>query len=503
MTRLVAHRGLPREHRENTLASVRAAGRAGAWLVEIDLRCTADGVAVALHDATLERVWGDPRAVADLPVRDVVRIGDDERIPRLDEILEVAAAEGIGLLLDMTGAADARAGVAAVRSARRRPRLVWCGTVEAMTVVRDALPDAEIWLEWRALDAPGAADLADLRPSAVNLDVAFLTPQLVVGAHARGLEVAVWTVDTPDLARWAASLGVDSITTNDLPALAAALATPWVPDAARDVAEDAERTALRIAEEVVAFTRAHPIEDLAAKADPADLVTDVDRLVEQFVRGRIREAFPGHGFSGEEYGDAPGDEYRWYLDPVDGTTNLVNGIPWTSMSLCMVRRDVPLVGVVADPWRDEVLVARRGRGARAADRMLRLDPADAVALAGGAVGTELAGHRPWSGLGAFLDGLAARSCALRIMGSGTLALAQVAAGRGVGACVSAFDPIDHGAAILLVLEAGGAVLTPSGPVDGFPERGAPVLVAHPAVADELAELWRSALQAEHATVLAG
>ena len=46
-------------------------------------------------------------------------------------------------------------------------------------------------------------------------------------------------------------------------------------------------------------------------------------------RRRVRAAFPTHGFSGEEYGDAPGDRHRWYLDPVDGTTNLANGIPWT------------------------------------------------------------------------------------------------------------------------------------------------------------------------------
>ncbi|KTR07969.1 hypothetical protein NS184_06635 [Curtobacterium luteum] len=247
-----------------------------------------------------------------------------------------------------------------------------------------------------------------------------------------------------------------------------------------------------MAHEVIAFTREHPVGQVATKAHPADLVTDVDRLVEQHVRGRVRAAFPTHGFTGEEYGDAPGDRHRWYLDPVDGTTNLANGVPWTSMSLCLTRGGHPVVGVVADPWRGEVLEARRGRGAVVRNRPLRLDD-DPRPLAGAVVGTELDGHRPWPGFGRFLDALADRSCTLRVLGSGTLTIAQVAAGRGIGGCVSAFDPVDHGAAVLLVHEAGGVVLTRSGPVEGFPPLGEPFLVAHPGAADELHAVWSSAL----------
>ncbi|XNN88983.1 inositol monophosphatase family protein [Curtobacterium flaccumfaciens] len=107
----------------------------------------------------------------------------------------------------------------------------------------------------------------------------------------------------------------------------------------------------------------------------------------------------------------------------------------------------------------------------------------------------LDGHRPWPGLGAFLDALADRSCTLRVQGSGTLTIAQVAAGRGIGGCVSAFNPVDHGAAVLLVHEAGGVVLTPAGPVEGFPPVGEPFLVAHPGAADELHAVWTAALAA--------
>jgi fructose-1,6-bisphosphatase/inositol monophosphatase family enzyme len=371
-----------------------------------------------------------------------------------------------------------------------------------MAAVRTVLPEADLWLAWESLEPPTADDLSALRPSTLNLDVAFLTPTMVTAGHELGLTVSCWTVDEPELAVWAARLGVDSITTNDVPSLQAALERAerqgWPTPAESteaEVATRAESLAHRIAHEVIAFTREHPVGAITTKANDADLVTDVDRNVEQFVRGRVRAAFPTHGFSGEEYGDAPGDKHRWYLDPVDGTTNLANGLPWTSMSLCMTRNGRPIVGVVADPWRGEVLEARRGRGAVIRDRALHIAPGDGRTLAGGVVGTELDGHLPWDGFDRFLAALGERSCTLRVLGSGTLTLAQVAAGRGVGACVSSFSPIDHGAAVLLVHEAGGMVFTPDGPVVGFPPVGSPVLVTHPDVAAELHTLWRECLRA--------
>jgi myo-inositol-1(or 4)-monophosphatase/deoxyribonuclease-2 len=482
--------------RENTLPAVAVAEALGATAIEIDVRRTSDGVAVLLHDETLGRMWGDARRVDETPWCDVARLGNGlDRIPALDAVLDRLADTGTTLVIDLTGPADAVAAALAVRSHAADVPVQWCGAPEAMEAVREVLPDADVWLAWQSLEAPTAEDLESLHPTTLNLDVAFLTPTLVEGVHALGLQASCWTIDDPDLAVWAASLGVDSITTNDVPTIQAALER-----AARDgwptphdltepeVSSRAQTVAHRIAHEVIAFTREHPVELIDLKANPADLVTDVDRLVEQHVRGRIRQAFPSHGFTGEEYGVAPGDKHHWYLDPVDGTTNLANGLPWTSMSLCLTRNGRPLVGVVADPWRGEVIEARRGRGAVIGGRTLTLS--DSRTLAGAVVGTELDGHLPWPGFAAFLDALGAESCTLRVMGSGTLTLAQVAAGRGVGACVSSFNPVDHGAAVLIVQEAGGLVYGTDGPVAGFPTLGSPVLVAHPSVADELSTLWR-------------
>ncbi len=498
--RLVASRGAPRVRREDTLPAVAVAEALGADVIAVDVRRTADDVAVLLHDATLGRMWGDPRPLAEVPWCEVARLGNGlDRIPRLDAVLERLEGCHATLLVDVRDPEDARVAADTVAADTGRVPVAWRGTTAALTAVREVLPHADVWFAWESLDPPTEADLVGLTPTALDLDVAFCTPRTVRAAHRLGLLVSVWTVDDPEPALWASRLGVDLVTTTDVATLHATFAAAdrdgW-PDPVREpseaeVAARAQPLAHRIAHEVIAFTREHTA---VAGTAAVDLAADVDRSVEQHVRGRIRAAFPTHGFTGEEYGDAPGDEHRWYLDPVDGSTNLGNGVPWTSMSLCLTRRGRPVVGVVADPWRGEVFEARRGRGAVIRDRPLRLDDGP-VDLAGGVVGTELDGHRPWHGFTAFLDALAVRSCALRVLGSGTLTVAQVAAGRGIGACVSAFDPVDHGAAVLLVLEAGGVVHTLDGPVSGFPPLGVPFLVARPGVADELHAVWRAAVLA--------
>ncbi len=499
--RLVARRGAPRVRREDTVPAIAVAEALGADVVEVDVRRTADGVAVLLRDETLGRLWGDPRRVADVSWCEVARLGNGlDRIPRLDAVLERLDGCRAALLLRVDDPADALVATRTVQASTWSTVVAWCGPADATAAVRAALPDADVWMAWESLEPPTAADTAATRPSTLVLEDVFTTPATVAAAHALGLRVAVQTVDEPEPVRWAARLGADLVATDDVASTRAVLAGgerdgwagPEREPGEEEVATRAQALAHRIAHEVIAFTREHPVGRVTTKRAPGDLVTDVDRSVERLVRARVRAAFPTHGFTGEEYGDAPGDRYRWYLDPVDGTTNLVNGVPWTSMSLCLTRGGRPLVGVVADPWRGEVLEARHGRGAVLRDVPLRLDDTPR-ALAGAVVGAELGGRGAWPGLGALVEALADRSCALRIMGSSTLTIAQVAAGRGIGGCVPAFDPVDHGAAVLLVHEAGGVVLTRSGPVDAFPPAGEPFLVAHPGAADELHAVWTAAL----------
>jgi myo-inositol-1(or 4)-monophosphatase len=153
----------------------------------------------------------------------------------------------------------------------------------------------------------------------------------------------------------------------------------------------------------------------------------------------------------------------------------------------------PLVGVVADAWRDEVVLAVTGQGVTLNGQPVPdVRPAHRTRLTGGVVLTEWAAHRPWPGMAQLLTALADRACTARVMGSGTLALSHVAAGRGTGAIISEFHPEDHLAAAFACAEAGLAVRDESGAQQPFPDRGG-ILVCAPEVADELFAVWQETL----------
>lgn len=259
-----------------------------------------------------------------------------------------------------------------------------------------------------------------------------------------------------------------------------------------DQLDTAHTTALELARWAVATTSTIALGSVATKSNPADLVTDVDTGIERHVREVIGARFPLHGFVGEEFGGvARSGVPTWYLDPVDGTTNVANGLPWSAFSLALAVDDRPLIAVVADPWRGEIFDARSGRGARFDGRPLPVPGAST--LSGSVVSTELAGHRPWPGMRDLCDSLADRYCTVRVMGSGTLSLVGIAAGRGAGAVVGTFGAEDHLAAALIASEAGARVLAESGDESLFPATGG-MLVAAPAVAAELHALWVAAVR---------
>lgn len=238
------------------------------------------------------------------------------------------------------------------------------------------------------------------------------------------------------------------------------------------------------------LTRETPLGSIQTKAHAADVVTQVDTAVERAIRDLIADQLPDHIVVGEEYGGNAGEGPTWYCDPVDGTTNLAAGLPWTSFSLSLAVGSVPLVGVVADPWRSEVLHAVAGRGAFLNDAAVAA-PDDQTGLKGGVVLTEWAAHRPWPGMLRFLAALSERWCTTRVMGSSTLTLAQLAAGRCTGAVVGEFHPEDHLAATLICHEAGLAVWDESGAQQLFPRQGG-IMVARSAVAAELYGVWNAA-----------
>ena len=103
----------------------------------------------------------------------------------------------------------------------------------------------------------------------------------------------------------------------------------------------------------------------------ADLVTAADRKSEALIRERIQQTWPGHDVLGEEEGlRDTGSEYRWYVDPLDGTTNFAHGFPVFCVSMAVQHKDAMIAGVIYDPTRDETFAAERGKGATLNDRSI-------------------------------------------------------------------------------------------------------------------------------------
>ncbi|WP_044440678.1 inositol monophosphatase family protein [Agreia bicolorata] len=505
MTAIVAHRGDSSVHRENTLEAIRSAIVAGADTIEIDVRLTRDGEVVLLHDATLNRLWGIDANIADLTLAEVEKLGGGElRIPLLRDALHLMHGETPLLLIDMDSSEPAAAAHRVVATSGSTARVAWCGHIDAMKMIRRRDAAAEIWMPWGEASAPTALDLAELRPAFVNLPHVYVGRALVAAIHSLGVRVSCWTVDDTEQMAWLLSIGVDSITSNQLALLLClrdndAAATVQMLPRARLIARE-------LASWAVEYVRKHHVTTVATKANPADHVTEIDLAIERVVRAVIGAQFSDHCFVGEEFGgEAQADKPCWYLDPVDGTANLANGMPWTSFSLALVMDGAPVVGVVADPWRGVVVEAEAGGGAWAGGIRLCLNEPDAEALSaptigpapdplrGAMVSTELAAHAAWPGMLPMLEALSQRYCTMRIMGSGTLTVAGIALGHGIGAVIGRFGPVDHLAAVLIVREAGGVVLDESGDDTLFPASGGVLAAANRQTAEQLHTLWREAI----------
>ena len=238
--------------------------------------------------------------------------------------------------------------------------------------------------------------------------------------------------------------------------------------------------------------RSHQAAGVSTKEGPADFVTETDRAVERHIREQVAEHYPDHAVMGEEYGGAGPDDakLRWFVDPIDGTTNYAHGVPWSSFSLGLVDAEGPAVGVVADPYRGEVFSAVRGGGARLGGIPVRGSTAES--LAGSVVLTEWAGHRIWDHMIPMLRTLAEAECTTRIMGSSALSIAAVAAGRGDAVVLGGYNTWDVVAGVLIAREAGLLVWGPDGrdlPIVPSTTDGG-LVAAAPGIATAVWKAWR-------------
>jgi myo-inositol-1(or 4)-monophosphatase len=229
-----------------------------------------------------------------------------------------------------------------------------------------------------------------------------------------------------------------------------------------------------------------------------DIVTVADRTVEKLVRGRLAEAFPEHGVYGEEgTRDRMEGPFRWYVDPLDGTTNFSHGFPQFCVSLGLEQRPADLksgqdgtlvAGVIYDPMRDELFTAERGHGAWLNGKPMHVSRTPDLAESLLATGFPSRKRHDSPNIH-FYHEFTLRSHGVRRAGSAALDLAYVAAGRLEAFWEFNLNPWDTAAGILLVEEAGGKVTDFAGA--HFQLNSNEILSSNGLIQDELIGLFRN------------
>ena len=199
----------------------------------------------------------------------------------------------------------------------------------------------------------------------------------------------------------------------------------------------------------------------------ADLVTAADRAAETLIRERISKQFPSHDVLGEEQGlnDQRGD-YRWYVDPLDGTTNFAHGYPVFAVSMALEHQALEerssgqqgrrIAGVIYDPTRDELFTAEEGGGAHLNGKPIHVSKA--AQLKESLVATGFPSHKRHKNPNIyFYHQITLRTHGVRRAGSAALDLCNVACGRFDGFWEFNLNPWDTAAGVLIVEEAGGKV----------------------------------------------
>jgi myo-inositol-1(or 4)-monophosphatase len=204
-----------------------------------------------------------------------------------------------------------------------------------------------------------------------------------------------------------------------------------------------------------------------------DFVTEVDQAAEEAIISTLLEAYPGHGILAEESGRERGarhSDYVWIIDPLDGTTNFIHGLPVYAVSIALSFRGKIEQGVVYDPTRNDLFVASKGRGAFLNDRRLRVSRRTRMADA--LIGTGFP-FRKGDNFKRYLkmfEEVMQHCAGVRRPGAAALDLCYVAAGWYDGFFETGLQPWDVAAGSLIVTEAGGLVGNFTGEADYLHQR---------------------------------
>ena len=226
---------------------------------------------------------------------------------------------------------------------------------------------------------------------------------------------------------------------------------------------------------------------------PGDFVSRADRQAEETIRTLLMEARPTYGFVGEEGGEIEGEDptRRWIVDPLDGTTNFLHGLPQWAVSIALEHKGQIVAGVVYDPVKDEMFHAEKGNGAWMNESRIRVSGRHRMIECIFATGLPFGGSTDLPQTLKDLSQLLPATAGVRRFGAASLDLAYVAAGRFDGFWERRLKPWDIAAGLIIAKEAGALIETiipERNPLDGN------VIVANEAVFASFAKVIRKAAE---------
>ncbi|MDH5412091.1 MAG: inositol monophosphatase [Alphaproteobacteria bacterium] len=232
-----------------------------------------------------------------------------------------------------------------------------------------------------------------------------------------------------------------------------------------------------------------------SRKGPADFVSAADIKAERTVRRELEKARPDFGFLMEEGGEIKGNDTtcRWIVDPLDGTTNFLHGLPHFAVSIALEKQGEITAGVIYDPVKDELFWAEKGQGAFLGDRRMRVSGRGRLADAVLATGIPFLGRDEGPGHKKFLAQLEVvmrQTAGVRRFGAASLDLAYVAAGRYDGFWEAGLSAWDVAAGVIIMREAGGYVTEISGKAHKLDSPT--ILAANDRLFTEIVKLLKSA-----------
>lgn len=221
-----------------------------------------------------------------------------------------------------------------------------------------------------------------------------------------------------------------------------------------------------------------------SEKNPKDFVTNIDKSSEQAIIDILHTAYPTHGFLGEETGVIDGDEFQWIIDPLDGTTNFIHGLPHFSVSIALRINTVIEHAVIYDPLKQDLFTATKGAGAQKNNKRIRVSQEHYLQKCLLGTGFPFRSPEYRDQYYETLKSIAKQCAGVRRAGSAALDLAYVASGQLDGFWEFGLGTWDIAAGALLIREAGGMIIDPTTGGEDYLQTGH-VVCGNPKITKEL------------------